>query len=132
MEDFGSDTDRRPESAEPTFGADEGLLDALFEALAHARRRRVLRTLDRHGTELALADLADEIAVRERNAVITEIPADVVKRLYMSLYHTHVPKLSEADLVRYDQERDAVASGANFRRVAPFLRTDALGDDRFV
>ncbi|WP_425607567.1 DUF7344 domain-containing protein [Natrinema zhouii] len=57
---------------------------------------------------MALADLADEIAAREKETSITDIPAEEVKRIYMPLYHTHIPKLEEADLVHYKQERDTV------------------------
>ncbi len=58
---------------------------------------------------MALADLADEVAVRENDSRITDIPADEVKRTYLSLYHSHIPKLADARVVQYDQERDTVS-----------------------
>lgn len=79
-----------------------------FAALAHGRRRRVLSCLCEHET-VALADVADEIAIREWGMSITEIPEEAVSEIYMELYHRHVPTLEDADLVRYDQERDLVA-----------------------
>ena len=82
--------------------------NAIFGVLAHHRRRYVLRELRQHADPMSLADVADEVAVRENETPITDIPADEVKRVYMSLYHTHIPKLEAADLVRYDQERDTV------------------------
>lgn len=81
--------------------------DRLLRALSSKRRRYVLSFLDRLGT-LTLADLADELAEQEHDASIDQIPAEDVKSLYMSLYHQHVPKLEEAGLVEYDQERDLV------------------------
>ncbi|MXV61118.1 hypothetical protein GS429_03395 [Natronorubrum sp. JWXQ-INN-674] len=57
---------------------------------------------------MTLADLADEVAIREHKSPITEISAKTVQRVYLSLYHTHVPMLEEADFVRYDQEADIV------------------------
>lgn len=79
-----------------------------FELLSHRYRRFAVRVLDDHGQELALADLADEVAQVEYDSPITEIPAEEVSSLYLSLYHSHVPKLCEADVVEYEQERDIV------------------------
>lgn len=82
--------------------------DPRFAALAHQRRRDTLSCLHRHNV-LALADLADELAVREYGTTIDGIPADAVTDVYLSLYHRHVPKLADANLVRYEQDRDLVA-----------------------
>lgn len=84
-------------------------LDATFDVLSNRRRREALRCLAAHDEPMALADLADEVAVAERGGPITDIPAEAVKRVYVSLYHTHVPNLENAGFVRYDQERDLVA-----------------------
>lgn len=92
-------------------------ISSIFDVFAHHRRRYVLRELQRHANPMELADLADEVAVRENETPITDVPADEVKRIYMSLYHTHIPKLEAADLVRYDQERDAVALADQAERV---------------
>ena len=91
-------------SHQPDFDAH----DILFEALAHQRRRYALRSLDNYDAPLALADLAEEVAVQEQDVPITYIPAEDVKQIYISLYHNHLPKLEEASLVRYDQETDSV------------------------
>ncbi|AGB30511.1 hypothetical protein C488_07117 [Natrinema pellirubrum DSM 15624] len=80
-----------------------------FDVLSHHRRRYALQCLREYETPLALADLADEVAVREHDRPLPEISAEAVKRIYVSLYHTHVPKLADADYVRYSQERDEVA-----------------------
>ena len=85
--------------------------DRLIDCLAERRRRFALQCLDKHGTPMQLADLADEVAVREAGATIDGIDPEVVKCVYMSLYHTHVPKLAAVEAVTYDQERDAVALG---------------------
>jgi len=82
--------------------------DRVIRLLADERRRYALRCLLKHDA-LPLADLADEVAVRERDEPIGEISAEEVKHVYMSLYHTHVPKLAQAGVVTYDQDADAVA-----------------------
>lgn len=84
-------------------------LDVLFELLSNARRRCALRTLLVHG-DLSLPDLADEVAVAERGRPLPEIDPDVVLDVYLSLYHTHVPKLAGAGLATYDQDGDFVTA----------------------
>lgn len=82
---------------------------ALFEILADARRRHVLYCLERFRTPIPLADLADEVAVAESDAnTIADISDESVKRVYMDLYHAHVPKMADAGVVAYDQASDTV------------------------
>ncbi|UPW00623.1 hypothetical protein M0R88_00630 [Halorussus gelatinilyticus] len=83
-------------------------LDALFDLLSDARRREALVTLFAH-EDISLPDLADEVAVAEEGEPLTRIDADDVLQVYLSLYHTHVPKLARAGLVDYDQDDDYVA-----------------------
>lgn len=80
----------------------------LFHTAADVRRRRAVECLARHGS-LALPDLADELAVAEHDAPLAAVDPETVKRLYLDLYHSHVPVLEERDLVRYDQAGDRVA-----------------------
>jgi hypothetical protein len=81
--------------------------DSLFELLSNSRRRHIVRCLKEHAT-LTLADVAEEIAVRERATTIDQIDPETVQDVYHSLYHVHVPKLERADLVLYDQDQDLV------------------------
>jgi len=83
-------------------------LDALFELLSNARRRQAFRTLLSH-EEASLADLADDVAVAEQDRRLSRIDPDDVLEVYLSLYHTHVPKLTGIGVARYDQELDLVA-----------------------
>jgi len=83
--------------------------DALFNTLQDSRRRFVLSCLDTHRNPMALADLADELASWESDMELSEIPAEDVTSVYISLYHVHIPKLADVGLVEYNQERDAVA-----------------------
>jgi hypothetical protein len=83
-------------------------IDEVFESLIEPRRRYVIRCLQNYGKSMALADLADEIAAWENDAPLTEVSPEEVKRIYLSLYHKHLPKLDSAGVVRYDQERDMV------------------------
>lgn len=101
------------------FTSDPGAADAdtidrstLHGLLSSERRRHVLGCLDEHGP-MALPDLADEVAEREHDAALSQVPEDAVLKTYLSLYHTHVPKLTNGGVVRYDQDRDTVALAAD-------------------
>lgn len=85
------------------------------------RRTVLLACLQEFDEPVTLPDLADEIAVRESGAEITEISGEVVKEIYLSLYHTDIPELAEADIVEYDQEVDLVSStpGIDLEDVSP-------------
>lgn len=85
-----------------------GATDAVYRALVDQRRRRVLALLRDHHT-VRLPDLAESVVENETDADIAEIPGEAVRDVYMSLYHTHVPLLEAADLVRYEQDDDVVA-----------------------
>ena len=68
--------------------------------------------------------LADEVATA--GTIISEIPAEEVKRVHLDLYHSHVPKLVEADVVEYGQESDLVELSAGADRLAPYMK--AMGE----
>jgi DNA-binding transcriptional ArsR family regulator len=96
-------TNYTPTDAGTSIGSES--LTRVFSALANPRRRRALHYLERH-RELSLATLADEVAEREADVPLREIDEETVKTVYLSLYHTHVPKLEDAGIVAYDQESD--------------------------
>nr|WP_253513709.1 hypothetical protein [Halorussus vallis]USZ75127.1 hypothetical protein NGM07_17040 [Halorussus vallis] len=83
--------------------------NTLFEVLSHERRRYALYCLETYATPMTLADLADEVARLEHDAeTLSEVPAESVKRVYLDLYHSHIPKMEDASLLEYTQEYDAV------------------------
>ena len=83
-------------------------INTTYTVFAHHRRRTTLRVLLDYETPIALADLADEVAVHENETRLEEVSPKEVKRIYLSLYHSHIPKLKEAGFVQYDQDQDLV------------------------
>jgi len=83
--------------------------DTYFKILSNQRRRQALDCLQEYRNPMALSDLVDEVAIREYETRITEIPAEEVKEIYISLYHVHVPRMEDVGLVEYDQDTDLVA-----------------------
>lgn len=99
-------------------------LDAVFQLLADQRRRYALVCLEEHGS-LALSDLAEEIARRENGARIPDLAEEEVLRVYMSLWHSHIPRFETHDVVEYDQEQDVVRLDENAELVTDFLPGDS-------
>ncbi|QLG63387.1 DUF7344 domain-containing protein [Halorarum salinum] len=124
---MSSNPDHVVSRTDPT---DSITVDALFAVLRDRRRREALSLLVEHDS-IALADLADELAVAEFDARLPEIPPAAVKRIYVSLYHDHVPRMADAGLVAYSQERDVVALVSEAERlVARLLEFDEPTDGR--
>lgn len=96
-------------------------IDDVLESLRSARRRHALAVLAELSTTVTLADLADEVAIREHAAPIDEIAAEDVQRVYIGLYHSHVPKLVELDLLEYHQAGDLVTPSETVGRVVAIM-----------
>lgn len=80
--------------------------DDVFEILSNTRRRRLLFLLSERSEAVELGELAQELANTE---VGGEADRDQYKRMYISLYQTHVPKLAEYDVIEYDTDSKHVA-----------------------
>lgn len=75
-------------------------LDELFEVLADGHRRRLLEYLeDAEDDVAALPELVDHVA---------DESADDRERVAVTLHHSHLPKLAEADIVEYDARSETV------------------------
>lgn len=99
--------------------------DEVFEVLSSSRRRRILYHLHRRDGEADLRALARDTAGDETG---TPVDDDVVKRFYISLYQTHVPKLEEVGLVRYDGDEKTVTLTDRVEDVARVLNEDVSSD----
>ncbi|PGF14644.1 hypothetical protein CP556_20680 [Natrinema sp. CBA1119] len=83
--------------------------DVLFDVLSHERRRFALYCLKRYQTPISLVDLADEVARLEYDAETPlQVSGEDVKEIYLHLYHSHIPRMEEANLLKYSQENDTV------------------------
>lgn len=112
---------QKTENGEKGFGSPLNI-DTLFSILSRERRRYALYCLQQYQNPMALADLADEVARFEHDEQrVAEIPAEDVKSVYMTLYHTHLPKMEDAGIIEYDQNTDSVQlrdefSGIQFKK----------------
>lgn len=80
-----------------------------FRLLAHARRRELIRLLDEIDSPVSLDDLVRELVVQEREVPASEIDREQFRQCKITLYHRHLPRLADADVVEFDADRRIVA-----------------------
>lgn len=82
-------------------------LDRIFGILQNHRRRLVLEYL-RHRDSTTQGDLARHIAAVENDIPESAVTSTQRKRVYVSLYQAHLPKLDDFDAISFDQDRGTV------------------------
>lgn len=82
----------------------------VFVLLSKRRRRLALRILQKHTTPLTVRELTERIGKREYE----DPSANNLQTIYLSLYHNHLPKLNQADVVEYDRAEETVRPSLNF------------------
>lgn len=106
-------------------GQDAGLpLDVVFDLLKNRRRRLVLGYLVDGSEPCSLSDLAEYIAAVENEKTIEEISTSERKRVYVGLYQGHLPRLDDADVVHFDDDRGTVTIGENASQLLSYLNGD--------
>ncbi len=73
----------------------------IFELLSNHRRRHTIRFCQENGSA-TLSELAEHIAAREQDKSPSEITSTERKRVYTSLQQTHLDRLEDAGMIRYD------------------------------
>lgn len=87
-------------------------IDRSCALLSNAYRRYVVYALRTNGptTVERLADIAVEVGL-----------TDARKRAFVSLVHTHLPKLADFGIVDYEQSDDVVSLDDGVERLEPFV-----------
>ncbi|MFC7021022.1 MULTISPECIES: DUF7344 domain-containing protein [Haloarcula] len=98
--------------------------DRVFDILSSPRRRYVLHYLRTEESPIELTALAEEVAAWENDTTVEKLSSQDRKRVYVSLYQTHIPKLSEAGLIEYDSESGDVALSNQAAEIDPYLGTE--------
>lgn len=89
----------------------------IFVLLAKRRRRQLLEILRESDTPLTTVELANRIADRDLETPAAEDRTAV----RVVLYHHHLPRLDDADVVVYDEDEETVRPGVNFDTVVDVL-----------
>lgn len=88
-------------------------LDVAFDILADGRRRAVLSYLLKGDDRADLEDLATHVTSVE--------PTGGAKRATATLHHLHLPKLADAGLINYDEDRKIATAQDLIRNLEPYL-----------
>jgi len=112
---------------------DELTQDLVFDILSSPRRRYVLYYLRETNGPLPLNDLAEQVAAWENETEVSALSDQERKRVYVSLYQTHIPKLDSVGIVEYDQETGIVELTDRVHRIDYYLTetTDPIPWQRF-
>ncbi len=98
--------------------------DDVFEILSSPRRRYLLYHLRQRGEPVELTELAEHVAAWENDVEPGELTTQERKRVYVSLYQTHVPKLDDAGIVDYDADSGMVTLTRQARRIDGYLEEE--------
>ncbi len=95
----------------------------LFDVFSNARRRWTVRYLRGHGS-CELSELVKQVAAWENGVEPEEITRTQRRRVYISLYQTHLPMLEEHEIVDWDPEEHTIELLADERTFRPYLDRD--------
>lgn len=95
--------------------------DIVFDILSSPRRRYVLYHLRTADQTVQLTDLAEEVAAWENDTEPSEITEQERKRVYVSLYQTHIPRLAEVGLIEYDKDSGRIALAEQAKDIDKYL-----------
>lgn len=82
--------------------------DDIYDQLANRRRRYALHYLKQTGEPVAVRELAEQVAAWENATAIDDLDSQERKRVYISLYQSHLSSMDEAGLITYDDEASTV------------------------
>jgi len=102
--------------------------DLVFDVLKNRRRRYALHYLRRAEETVQLSELAEQVAAWENDIAVDAISAAERKRVYTALYQSHLPKLDDAGIVDYNQNRGIVELSEASEQLDPYLDLDAVPD----
>ena len=77
----------------------------VFDILSNERRRYVLHHLLSKDGEADLRDLSLQVAAWENELEPDDVSRQQRKRVYATLRQTHLPRMAEAGIIEYDEDR---------------------------
>lgn len=95
--------------------------DTIFDILSSSRRRYVLYYLRQAEGPVELTALADHVAAWENQTEIENLTDREKKRVYVSIYQTHIPKLDQAGVVSWDRDTGTVSLSDEAYRIEDYL-----------
>jgi len=96
-------------------------LDHVYEVLSHSRRRYLCYSLLGE-TQWSLTDLATRIAMWENDIPEDDVTEGHRNRVYVSLYHAHIPKLVDTGVIDFDDADETIRPAENAEQVLDALK----------
>ncbi|MFC6767086.1 DUF7344 domain-containing protein [Natrinema soli] len=93
----------------------------LFDVFSNARRRRAVQYLKRQGGTCDLAPLVQQVAAWENDTVPDDVTRTQRRRVYISLYQTHLPMLEDHGIVDWDPDGHKIELLPSEERFEPYL-----------
>jgi len=96
-----------------TVGGEGGLeselsSEAAYEFLSDRRRRYALHYLKQRQEPVSVRELAEQVAAWENEKEIDQLASQERKRVYISLYQSHLPTMDKQGIVSYDPDDGTV------------------------
>lgn len=85
--------------------------DELFNVLSHPYRRFMLQYLLTAGEPTLVSELTTELVAWESQRATSDRIGDDRQGIGVTLRHCHLPKMAEADVIRYDAAQQTVTLG---------------------
>lgn len=98
--------------------------DVVFDVLSNSRRRFLLSRLQERNEPVELVELANEIAAWENETTVDELTDKQSKRVYVSVYQTHVPKLESVGLIEYDPDTGLISLAPKARQIDQYMPSE--------
>lgn len=117
MEDDSQPSERSDRSIADAAATDR--LDRAFDLLADSCRRRALYRLRNRAGPVTVRELA--IAIVHGPSTDASADGESVEAVWTALYHKHLPRLDDADLVAFDPDRRSVEPTDELRTLEPHL-----------
>jgi hypothetical protein len=98
----------------------------IFEILSSERRRMILYFLEEHDDPVRLRQLATHIAAVEEEKDESDLGDDEIRRVYISLYQYHIPKMDDFGVISYDRDEGTVSLRELAELLFPYLHLDPM------
>jgi hypothetical protein len=103
-------------------------LDDAFNILSNSRRRYILYYLYTRSEPATIDELAGQIAAWENEVAVDALDDTARRRVYVSLYQTHLPKLDDFGIADYDRDDGTVTLTERAEEIVRYLPVEE--DDR--
>ena len=103
--------------------------DELFHLLQNQRRRRVLLYLQGAEDKVSMRDVAEQVAAWENDTTVEALSSDERQRVYIALYQSHLPKLDDAGVLSYNQQRGIIERTPIADQLDTYLNVDTQSSD---